>query len=175
MKRLLRKPIVIILSVLILSIIFSILLYSTFCRLEQNIDWNALNAIASLVMAIFTIVAVSVAIYIPKKDRIIASKVDLYEYRYQLFYSIEQSFISIYNHGDDAKIESGKNEHLYRMHFLISETDGKKVIDLFKSVIEKGEEKEDGVFSFEEIEPELKELSNIFNKYIDLRDYGIIE
>jgi hypothetical protein len=175
MKKIIRNPVVIITCIILISILFSVMLYKSFCKLEQTVDWNALNAIASFIMAIITAAAVYVAIYIPKEDRIIASKIELFEYRFQLFYTFEEIFVSQYTQGDDGKINPGEHENFSRINFLINDSDAKKVIDLFNSVVKKREEKDDGEYLYEDIVPELKELIEIFKKYIDLRDYGIFE
>ena len=55
---------------IIISALLSIILYKSFCRLDQIIDWDAVSAISSVSMGFLTVVAIFIAIYIPQKDRI---------------------------------------------------------------------------------------------------------
>jgi uncharacterized membrane protein (DUF485 family) len=171
MKKVIRNLLIIIVSIILLSGVFSFLLYKTFCKLDQEIDWNAINAIASILMSFITAAAVYVAIYIPKEDRNIASKIDLFDYRFQLFCALENSFVVAY--GMETKIYSDISENLLRVEFLISSDEKARIIEIYDSITEKGKGKDVGEKSFSDLGPELRELKNIFSKYIDLHDYGI--
>jgi len=126
-------------------------------------------------MAIITVVAVYVAIYIPKEDRIIASKIDLYQHRFQIYFAIEQSLMNVYLRGPGRKSTQEFEELVSSGKFLIRLCDMEKVEDLFDDVKKKYEEKGEGDKSLEDILPELRENFNIFSKYIYLSNYGIKE
>jgi hypothetical protein len=172
-KKYLRKPFIIIVIILIFSIAFSIILYSILYRLDQIIDLEIVKAVASLLMAFFTVIAVFIAIYIPKEDRIVASKIELFEFRFQLYYALENCFKTIYLLGNDTKMSPTLDKHLSQLSFLICEDDIVKILDILDSVTIKGEEKNVEGNSLKAIEQELNELRIIFKKYLQMSDFGI--
>jgi hypothetical protein len=153
------------------------LLYSIFCRFNQVIDWDALNATGSLTMAFFTVVAIYVAIRIPIKDRIIASKIDLFDKRYDVYFILCKIFKESYLQGQPSLYDYEYSETIGKTKYLIGPGDTFKVIELYTSIIQKIKDNhgnhKDLPEPLQPINRELDQLRTIFHKYLDLSNYGI--
>lgn len=164
------NPLIIITGFLIMSAIFSVVLYKLFYRLNQVIDWNAANAIASITMAIVTFIAVFVAIYLPREERLFISKVELFDKRFEAYNMLYNFYWSTIVTGkpsvdDDDKFFEIANS---RLRFLIDSEDWEKIRLLTKRIFDRLNYKV--ASNPNDFEDELNELRNIFNKYLSFSD-----
>jgi hypothetical protein len=165
-----------ILIILPLSLLFSHIEYRLFCTLEQTVDWNAVSAIAEMFMALFTIIAVIIAIYIPQKERITTAKIELFNQRFVIYSFILKNFMKAFEEGKTAF----DGEYLLTLgmktDFLINKEDDIKLTEILKGINEKITLKfidESNPNKEIKIEEEIKSVDQIFDKYLNLRDYGI--
>lgn len=139
-------------------------------------NWNAVSAISGIVMALFTIVAIFIAIYIPQKDRITSSKIQLFSQRFETYCFIHTNFKRVFDEGhtqfdNDELLKLG-----LRSELLISKQDNSLLGNITLSINNKISQKffdksnPDNNISIKE---ELDILDQIFEKYLDLRDYGV--
>jgi hypothetical protein len=177
-KKYLRIIFFSIVAILILSVVSCIVMYKTFCKLEQTIDWNAVNAIIGFLMALITAVAVYIAIVVPQKDRITASKLGLFEKRFEAYTLLNKIFRNIYNNGVSPSEKLDVEDIILKTSFTIQLEDYNKIQTLYKSVCDVYAKKEldnarDVITGFREMH-ELVELYMIFDKYLAVRDFGIL-
>jgi len=127
-------------------------------------------------MAIFTVVAIFVAIYIPQRDRITSSKIDLFNQRFAVYHFIFTRFSEGFEcgktHFDDAELmRQGMISD-----FLLSKSDNKELSLICSNIIEKinikyrDPENPDPSLN---IKNELDSIDRVFDKYLDLRNYGV--
>ena len=167
-----------IVSILILSTVSCIVMYKTFCKLDQTIDWNAINAIVGFLMALITVIAVYVAIVVPQKDRITASKIELFEKRFEAYSLLNKTFRNIYNNGITPSEKLDAEDIILKTSFTIKIEDYNKIQTLYKSICDVYAKKEldnarDVITDLHEMH-ELVELYRIFEKYLAVRDFGIL-
>ena len=168
MKKKIRNPIIIITSIILLSGAFSALFYNIFCKLEQTIDWNAINAIASIVMTIVTAVAVYVAIYLPKEERLFNSKIELFNKRFEAYYMLYNFYWNIIVTGKPIVGNDFYKKANSRLRFLIDPEDWEKIQLLTKKILDRIDHKV--ASNPHDFEDELNELRNIFDKYLSLSE-----
>lgn len=173
MKKIIRDPFVIIICTIILSIMFSILLYKLFCKLDQTIDWDAVNGIAGIVMIFTTGGAIYVAIYIPKEDMINRSKIDLFDKRFETYYQILDYFKGYYLGKESKKEFEYINRLFVRTRFLISSSDLKAINGVVESIKQKMKDIEIDKRHLYDIMEELSKIEKIFDKYLDVRNYSL--
>ena len=169
-KRIKSNPIAIITCIVILGLMFSGLLFIMYCRLDQIIDWNAANAIASIAMAIVTFIAVIVAIYLPREERLFISKVELFDKRFEAYKMLYNFY---WNTIVTGKPSVNDDDNFYeiansRLRFLIDSEDWKKIQLLTKRTFERLNYKVPS--NPNDFEDELNELRKIFNKYLSFND-----
>lgn len=168
--------IIIFLILIILSVFFSIIFYRSFCTLHQDIDWNAVQAISSIFMALLTVTAIYIAIYIPNQDRIAMSKIELYNLRYELFYYLQTELRKKISDNVDGFSDQDEFFRICNnLFFLIQKDDFDEVEKIIHLVSEKITEKNKNIDKLDysiSINEELSNLAKVFSKYLDLRDYG---
>jgi len=166
-KSRLIKIIIIILTIVLVYIGF----YKTFCTLKQTIDWNAVSSIA-------TVIAVFVAIYIPQKDRIESSKIQLYNQRFEVYY-ILYKMLHDGNFSDAILLDIAEENYqktLLQASFLVNKKD-RLILDELKKYKPTANlvSQEKGKITFNLILPiaEQNKLDKLFEKYLQIGDYGI--
>ena len=176
LKKNLEWLLLLILIMLIVSTLLSIIGYKVFCTLNQKIDWNAVSAISGFSMALFTVVAIFIAIYIPQKERITSSKIELFTQRFETYFFIVTIFSDAFEKGKSHFEDEELEKHNLRSGFLLDEQDHKKLGEICKSINikreikYKDETKPDLSISIDE---ELEAIEQVFDKYLNLRLYGV--
>ena len=178
MKKFINILIVIVL-ILVLSSISTFLFYNKFCTLNQTTDWNAVSALANIALAIITIISVCFAIYIPNRDRIESSKIQLYKQRFELYYLLQRmmhdgQLSKEIMHGQTVDEKFDKT--LQQASFLVNEDD-RRILDEIKhsTVLMNKTSEEPGKVYFKITIPTdgLRKLDEVFIKYLDIGSYGI--
>ncbi|MFW5700536.1 MAG: hypothetical protein ACOCWM_02505 [Cyclobacteriaceae bacterium] len=169
LKRIKINPIIIAAGIIIFNLTFLVVMYKSFCRLDQVINWNAANAIASIAMAILTFIAVFVAIYLPRKERLFISKVELFDKRYEAYKMLNDFLWNLIVTGKPSVDDNNFHEiAVSRLRFLIDSEDWKKIKSLTKSIIDRIDH--EVASNPNDFENELNELRIIFNKYLYFSD-----
>lgn len=161
---------------IILSIILSIIIYKSFCTINQIIDWEVVSAISEIFMGLFTIVAIFIAIYIPQKDRITSSKIELFTQRFELYLFIVNRFTQAFNEGKTQYDDIELLNLGYKSFFIISREDDKELTKVLGKINEKISQKFQDKSNPDpslSITDEIKDIDSIFDKYLNLREYGV--
>jgi hypothetical protein len=161
-------------SILLLSIFFSILLYKTFCTLDQVIDWNAISSISNIIMSFLTLIAVLIAIIIPIEDRYISSRLDLFDQRFDAYMKLRDTLEEIYLKETYSNSEEMKII-LSKCSFIICKADYHSILEICKNiqVINKQMKTKKSPKSIDDIKDELNKLKDVFYKYLAINNFGI--
>lgn len=160
---------------IVLSVVFSFVLYKSFCRLDQIVNWDAVSALSSIFMALTTVGAIFIAIYIPRQDRITSSKINLFEARFESYFAIykfmEEAYLGGYTKDTADQIE----KMMHRSLHLINETDWIKLKHAAKEIISKSKENDETKREpkREDIESLLEEIHDAFSSYLSVNEFGI--
>jgi len=154
----------------------SLIIYKNFIQLNHAIDWNAVESISGIVMALFTAIAIFIAIYIPQKDRITSSKINLFRYRFNVYHFIVTHFSEAFEKGKTHFDDEELMRQGMISDFLLSKSDNIKLNSICASINEKiqkkyADDKNPDLSINIEIEKDL--IDRVFNKYLNLRNYGV--
>lgn len=152
------------------------ILHTDFSLLNSKIDWNMVDTISSVAMALFTIAAIFIAIYIPQKERITSAKINLFNYRFNVYHFIVTHFSEAFEKGktnfnDDELMRQGMISD-----FLLSKEDNKELSSICAAINEKINNKYANDNIADEsisIENEISLIDKVFDKYLNLRNYGV--
>lgn len=162
-------------AVIILSTLLFLILYKSFCTLNQVVDWVAVSSIVDIIVLIFTGAAIYIAIAVPRRDRLEASRINLFSYRYECLDYLQNALKSNFQTHAKKFDEADFYNKLGKLVFLIQQEDFTKLEGIVKTIIKKTEKK------FKEpdkpnlsisIDQDIIELYKIFENYLDLRVIG---
>ena len=166
-------------SIILISLLLTCLFYKEFCSLNQTTNWTAVSSIVDIVLLLITIISVCVAIYIPQRDRIESSKIQLYEQRFELYYLLRRM---MYDGNLSQEVLHGQtvnekfDKTLKQASFLVNKDDRKRLEKLKNYTVTKSKvDEKHGQINFKIVIPidEQQELDEIFEKYLDIGGYGI--
>lgn len=129
MKKFIRNPITIIISITLCIIILALLGFRITYNPDLNICWEAISALASCAAVVVSAIAIYYAIQIPLKVADEQNKIALFEKRYEVVVTVEKMFSEVDNINRRMSIIFSKNstkklsfEIINKWRISISET-----------------------------------------------------